>query len=103
MIVAYTMTQYEAPNRESAKNSTHDMTPNSKNESIVVGSSLPILFYHFADERSQIGMRDGLTGEFKLVPRSQAVVSVFDSNFLIGDGIWVSRRVSGLMCLRPAY
>lgn len=35
-------------------------------------------------------MRDGLSGEFKLVPRSQAVVSVFDSNFLIGDGLWVS-------------
>ena len=34
-------------------------------------------------------MRDGVTGEFKLVPREQAVVSVFDSNFLVGDGIWV--------------
>ena len=37
----------------------------------------------------QIGIRDGVTGHFKLVPREQAVVSVFDSNFLIGDGIWV--------------
>ena len=34
-------------------------------------------------------MRDGITGQFKLVPRNEAVVSVFDSNFLIGDGIWV--------------
>jgi branched-chain amino acid aminotransferase len=38
---------------------------------------------------TQIGMRDGVTGEFKLVPKAEAVVSVFDSNFLIGDGIWV--------------
>lgn len=34
-------------------------------------------------------MRDGVTNEFRLVPRDQAVVSVFDSNFLVGDGIWV--------------
>lgn len=34
-------------------------------------------------------MRDGVSGDFKLVPRKEAVVSVFDSNFLIGDGIWV--------------
>lgn len=37
----------------------------------------------------QIGIRDGVIGQFKLVPREQALVSVFDSNFLIGDGIWV--------------
>lgn len=35
-------------------------------------------------------MRDGVSGEFNLVPRKNAVVSVFDSNFLVGDGIWVS-------------
>ncbi|KAH7031456.1 aminotransferase class IV [Microdochium trichocladiopsis] len=40
----------------------------------------------------RIGMRDGVTGEFKLVPREQAVVSVFDSNFLVGDGIWEGIR-----------
>jgi branched-chain amino acid aminotransferase len=34
-------------------------------------------------------MRDGVSGDFKLVPRKDAVVSVFDSNFLVGDGIWV--------------
>lgn len=34
-------------------------------------------------------MRDGVTNEFRLVARDQAVVSVFDSNFLVGDGIWV--------------
>ncbi|KAH7145605.1 aminotransferase [Dactylonectria estremocensis] len=55
---------------------THATVPNSKNESILVG------------------MRDGVTGEFKLVPRVQAVVSVFDSNFLIGDGIWEGIRAN---------
>lgn len=35
-------------------------------------------------------MRDGVTGDFALRPREEAVVSVFDSNFLVGDGIWVS-------------
>lgn len=39
-------------------------------------------------------MRDGITNEFRLVARDQAVVSVFDSNFLVGDGIWV--RLSAL-------
>lgn len=35
-------------------------------------------------------MRDGVTGEFRLSKRKEATVSVFDSNFLVGDGIWVS-------------
>ncbi|KAF3000932.1 hypothetical protein E8E13_008758 [Curvularia kusanoi] len=52
-----------------------------------------------ADSRNanvKIGIRDGITGRFKLVPRDQAVVSVFDSNFLIGDGIWEGiRAVNG--------
>ncbi|KAK1514762.1 aminotransferase class IV [Colletotrichum abscissum] len=39
-----------------------------------------------------VGIRDGVTGEFRLVPREQATVSVFDSNFLIGDGIWEGIR-----------
>ncbi|KAH6900006.1 aminotransferase class IV [Thelonectria olida] len=55
---------------------THATVPNSKNESIV------------------IGMRDGVTGDFNLVPREQAVVSVFDSNFLVGDGIWEGIRAN---------
>ncbi|EEY21165.1 D-alanine aminotransferase [Verticillium alfalfae VaMs.102] len=50
--------------------STHAVVPNSKNDSILVG------------------MRDGITGKFYLTPRKEAVVSVFDSNFLVGDGIW---------------
>lgn len=39
-------------------------------------------------------MRDGVTNEFRLVPRDQAVVSVFDSSFLVGDGIWVQQPAS---------
>ncbi|WYZ37801.1 hypothetical protein EsH8_II_001307 [Colletotrichum jinshuiense] len=39
-----------------------------------------------------IGIRDGVTRDFRLVPRDQAVVSVFDSSFLIGDGIWEGIR-----------
>lgn len=31
-----------------------------------------------------IGMRNGRTGEFKLVPKEQATVSVFDSSVLLG-------------------
>jgi branched-chain amino acid aminotransferase len=31
----------------------------------------------------------------RLVPRDQAVVSVFDSGFLMGDGVWEGLRVSG--------
>ncbi|KAL6400966.1 Branched-chain-amino-acid aminotransferase-like protein 2 [Ilyonectria robusta] len=55
---------------------THATVPNAKNESILVG------------------MRDGVTGKFKLVPRAEAVVSVFDSNFLVGDGIWEGIRAN---------
>jgi len=40
---------------------------------------------------AKIGMRDGVTGDFNLRSRKDATVSVFDSNFLVGDGIWVSQ------------
>ncbi|KAJ5820527.1 Aminotransferase class IV [Penicillium riverlandense] len=56
------------------RGATHATVPNEKNKHIL------------------IGMRDGVTGEFKLVPKAEAVVSVFDSNFLIGDGIWEGIR-----------
>lgn len=41
------------------------------------------------NERVLIWLNDGL------VPRHQAVVSVFDSGFLMGDGIWEGLRVYG--------
>ncbi|RMJ16186.1 hypothetical protein CDV36_004105 [Fusarium kuroshium] len=56
--------------------STHSSVPNAKNETI------------------RVGIRDGVTGEFKLISRAEAVVSVFDSNFLIGDGIWEGIRAN---------
>ncbi|KAI0473399.1 aminotransferase [Xylariaceae sp. FL0804] len=62
------------PSQDKIPSTSHTAVYNAKNESI------------------KIGMRDGVTGEFNLVPRAQAVVSVFDSNFLIGDGIWEGIR-----------
>ncbi|KAH7356654.1 aminotransferase [Rhexocercosporidium sp. MPI-PUGE-AT-0058] len=49
------------------------------------------------DEKNEnilIGMRDGLSGDFRLCARKDAIVSVFDSNFLVGDGIWEGLRVN---------
>ncbi|KAJ5116944.1 hypothetical protein N7456_001292 [Penicillium angulare] len=57
-----------------ASGASHAVIPNEKNKHILVG------------------MRDGVTAEFKLVAKKDAVVSVFDSNFLIGDGIWEGIR-----------
>lgn len=45
-------------------------------------------------------MRDGVSGIFRLVPKADAVVSVFDSNFLIGDGIWVGEERISYCLLR---
>ncbi|KAL2848520.1 aminotransferase [Aspergillus pseudoustus] len=56
------------------KGATHATVPNEKNKNIL------------------IGMRDGVSGTFNLVRKQDAVVSVFDSNFLIGDGIWEGIR-----------
>ena len=52
-------------------NSTHSYAPDPRNESILIN----------------------INGE--LVPRAQAVVSVFDSGFILGDGIWEGLRVHG--------
>ncbi|KAJ5735878.1 Aminotransferase class IV [Penicillium malachiteum] len=61
---------------QNARGATHATIPNEKNKDIL------------------IGMRDGVSAEFKLVPKKDAVVSVFDSNFLIGDGIWEGLRAN---------
>lgn len=52
-------------------NSTHSYAPDPRNETILIN----------------------INGE--LVPRAQAVVSVFDSGFILGDGIWEGLRVHG--------
>ena len=49
-----------------------------------------------ADPRNDsvlIGMRDGVTDTFSLVPRKDAKVSVFDSGFVLGDGVWEGIRL----------
>ena len=49
-----------------------------------------------ADPRNDsvlIGMRDGVTDKFSLVPRKDAKVSVFDSGFVLGDGVWEGIRL----------
>ncbi|PRW33103.1 branched chain amino acid aminotransferase [Chlorella sorokiniana] len=40
-----------------------------------------------------VGMRDGVTGRFELVWRPEAKVSVFDSGFMLGDGVWEGIRL----------
>lgn len=40
-----------------------------------------------------VGMRDGVTGSFSLVWRPEARVSVLDSGFLLGDGVWEGIRL----------
>jgi len=52
-------------------NSTHSYAPDPRNESILIN----------------------INGE--LVPRAKAMVSVFDSGFILGDGIWEGLRVHG--------
>ena len=50
-------------------NSTHTYAPDKRNDSILIN----------------------INGE--LIPREQATVSVFDSGFILGDGIWEGLRV----------
>src|SRR3954453_3336333 len=46
-----------------------------------------------ADDPRNASILIWVNGE--LVPRDQAVVSVFDSGFVLGDGVWEGLRVSG--------
>lgn len=52
-------------------NSTHSYSPDDRNASILIN----------------------INGE--LVPRERAVISVFDSGFILGDGVWEGLRVHG--------
>jgi branched-chain amino acid aminotransferase len=47
-------------------------------------------------------MRDGVTGAFSLIPRVDAKVSVFDSGFVLGDGVWEGVRLHGGVLLYAA-
>ncbi len=48
---------------------------------------------HGADDPRNADIQIWVNGE--LVPRDRAVVSVFDSGFVLGDGVWEGLRVSG--------
>lgn len=54
---------------------THVYTPDPRNADILVG------------------MRDGVSGKFELVWRPAAKVSVLDSGFMLGDGVWEGIRL----------
>src|SRR4051794_37331899 len=49
--------------------------------------------HDFDDDPRNEGILVWVNGE--LVPRERAVVSVFDSGFVLGDGVWEGLRVSG--------
>src|SRR3954465_14195360 len=48
--------------------------------------------HDFADDPRNRDIRIWVNGE--LVPREMAVVSVFDSGFVLGDGVWEGLRVT---------
>ena len=50
---------------------------------------------HSADPRNEnilIGIRDGVSNRFDLVWRPEAKVSVLDSGFMLGDGVWEGKK-----------
>src|SRR3954465_12395990 len=49
--------------------------------------------HDFEDDPRNASIRIWVNGA--LVPREQAVVSVFDSGFVLGDGVWEGLRVAG--------
>ena len=48
---------------------------------------------HSSDDPRNAGIQIWVDGE--LLPRERAVVSVFDSGFVLGDGVWEGLRVTG--------
>jgi len=49
--------------------------------------------HDFVDDERNAGILIWVNGELK--PRAEAVVSVFDSGFVLGDGVWEGLRVMG--------
>lgn len=49
--------------------------------------------HEFHDDPRNAGIRIWING--RLLPRAEAVVSVFDSGFVLGDGVWEGLRVVG--------
>ena len=57
----------------------------------------------YADDPRNDNVLVYVDGQF--VPRDEAVVSVFDSGFVLGDGIWEGLRLveRAAGCTRPAH
>ncbi|MHA3702766.1 aminotransferase class IV [Jatrophihabitans sp. YIM 134969] len=49
--------------------------------------------HDFVDDPRNVSILISVNGELK--PRAEAVVSVFDAGFVLGDGVWEGLRVSG--------
>ena len=64
-----------APGAPHHQGATHSYAPDPRNETVLVG------------------IRDGVTGKFELHERAHARVSVLDSGFLLGDGVWEGMRL----------
>ena len=54
---------------------------------------MPESVHEFHDDPRNADIRIWINGALK--PRAEAVVSVFDSGFVLGDGVWEGLRVSG--------
>jgi branched-chain amino acid aminotransferase len=59
----------------------------------IVTSTSPASIHDFHDDPRNASVRIWINGAFKL--RAEAVVSVFDSGFVLGDGVWEGLRVAG--------
>mmetsp|Transcript_14705 Transcript_14705/g.34985 ORF Transcript_14705/g.34985 Transcript_14705/m.34985 type:complete len:505 (-) Transcript_14705:563-2077(-) len=60
------------------------------------GSSMGATHTYRQDPRNDdilVGIRDGVTGAFDLLWRPEAKVSVLDSGFVLGDGVWEGIRL----------
>lgn len=65
---------------------THSYTPDERNATVLVG------------------IRDGVSGKFELHERRNAKVSVLDSGFLLGDGVWEGMRLhKGVLLFADAH
>lgn len=57
------------------------------------GTSTGASTHEYVDDPRNAGILISVNG--RLVPRPEAMVSVFDSGFILGDGVWEGLRLSG--------
>src|SRR5690606_40603591 len=55
-------------------------------------AAMPESVHEFHDDPRNADIRIWINGAIK--PRAEAVVSVFDSGFVLGDGVWEGLRVA---------